>query len=172
MIHRRKGRKLNRTASHRNATFSNMCASLIKAKKIKTTIAKAKELRRFIEPLVTKSRKAVSRKEDNPAYDVHMRREANKFLKDRVAVKMLFDEIAPKVIDRNGGYTRVLKIGRRAGDAAELAYVEFVDYNLEKTEPKKSEPAESKKSAKTPSSRAKDTKHQQKRKKKTNTSEE
>jgi large subunit ribosomal protein L17 len=113
-----------------------------------TTIAKAKELRRFIEPLVTKARRSFMKKQDYPMYDVHLRREVNRILKDKAAVKTLFEEIAPKVIDRNGGYTRVLKIGRRYGDAAELAFVEFVDYNLEKTESKKTESADSKKPVK------------------------
>lgn len=169
MIHRRKGRKLSRTSSHRSATINNLCASLIKSKKIKTTVAKAKELRRFIEPMVTKARRSTMRKQDYPALDVHMRRETDRLLKDKTAVKMLFEEIAPKLIDRNGGYTRVLKIGRRPGDAAELAFIEFVDYNLEKTETKKSDSGESKKSAKSKSVKRSKT---SKGKRKTKTAEE
>lgn len=129
MIHRRKGRKLKRTASHRKATLSNLSVSLIQHKKIKTTLAKAKELRLFIEPLITKSKKALAGKSGKPEQDVHLRREANKFLQDKGAVKILFDEIAVKVGSRPGGYTRVLKMGRRLGDAAELALIELVDYN-------------------------------------------
>lgn len=136
MIHRRKGRKLKRTASHRKATLANLSVSLIKHKKIKTTLAKAKELRRFVESLITKSKKAYISKDSKAEYGVHLRREANKFLQDKGAVTMLFEEIAPKVIDRPGGYTRVLKMGRRLGDAAEIALIELVDYNLEKTENK------------------------------------
>ncbi len=131
MIHRNKGRKLKRTASHRKALISNLSVSLIMHKKIKTTLAKAKELRVWIEPIITKSRKALQTKDSKPEYGVHLRREVNGFLQDKGAVKMLFDEIAPKVINRNGGYTRVLKMGRRLGDGAELALIELVDYNLE-----------------------------------------
>jgi len=133
MIHRNKGRKLKRTASHRKALLSNLSVSLIMHKKIKTTLAKAKELRVWIEPIITKSRKALQTKDSKPEYGVHLRREVNGFLQDKGAVKMLFDEIAPKVISRNGGYTRVLKMGRRLGDGAELALIELVDYNLEQT---------------------------------------
>ncbi len=129
MIHRRKGRKLKRTATHRKALLSNLSVSLIKHKKLKTTLAKAKELRLFIEPIITKSRKALS--SDKPEFGVHLRREVNKFLQDKGAITTLFNEIAPKVANRNGGYTRVLKMGRRLGDGAELALIELVDYNME-----------------------------------------
>lgn len=129
MIHRRKGRKLKRTATHRKALLSNLSVSLIKHKKLKTTLAKAKELRLFIEPIITKSRKALSA--DKPEFGVHLRREVNKFLQDKGAITTLFNEIAPKVANRNGGYTRVLKMGRRLGDGAELALIELVDYNTE-----------------------------------------
>jgi len=142
MIHRRKGRKLKRTASHRKAVLSNLSVSLIKNKKLRTTLAKAKELRTFFESLVTKSRKAYSLKDSRKEYSVHLRREVNKFLNDREAVKTLFDEIAPKVIERHGGYTRVLKMGRRLGDAAEIAIIELVDYNIEQAEQKGKESAE------------------------------
>lgn len=131
MIHRRKGRKLSRTHSHRAALLANLSVALIKNKKIRTTLAKAKELRVYIEPMITKSRKAFLSKDDKPEAGVHQRREVNKYLQDRTAVKTLFDEIAPKVISRNGGYTRVLKMGRRLGDGAELALIELVDYNME-----------------------------------------
>jgi large subunit ribosomal protein L17 len=131
MIHRRKGRKLNRTSSHRKALFSNLSVSLIQNKKIRTTLAKAKELRMYIEPLINKSKKAYLIKDSKPESNVHARRDAFKFLNDRGAVTTLFNEIAPKVVDRNGGYTRVLKMGRRLGDGAELALIELVDYNME-----------------------------------------
>jgi large subunit ribosomal protein L17 len=146
MIHRRKGRKLKRTASHKKALLSNLSVSLIKHKKIKTTLAKAKELRMYIEPIITKSRKALS--SGKPEYGVHLRREVNSFLQDRGAVKMLFDEIAPKVANRNGGYTRVLKMGRRIGDGAELALIELVDYNTEQA-PEKTETTEKETKGKT-----------------------
>lgn len=144
MIHRRKGRKLGRTAPHRKSTLSNLSVSLIMNKKIRTTLAKAKELRMFVEPLVTKSKKALSAKNGKPEYGIHLMREANKFLKDKAAVKTLFDEIAPKVAERNGGYTRVLKLGRRLGDAAEMAIIEFVDYNTGRQQTNAESTAESK----------------------------
>lgn len=132
MIHRRKGRKLKRTASHRNALLANLSSALIRNKKIKTTLAKAKELRSYIEPLVTRSKNAYLKK-DEIGVGVHERRIVYSILKDRSAVKTLFDDIGPKVSERNGGYTRVLKIGRRSGDGAEMAIVEFVDYNIAQT---------------------------------------
>ena len=135
MIHRRKGRKLKRTSSHRKALLSNLAVSLIKNKKIRTTLAKAKELRSYVDSLITKSRKAIS----GNGYGVHLRREVNSYLQDKDAVKTLFTEIAPKLVDRNGGYTRVLKMGRRLGDAAEIALIELVDYNIEQTEQKSKE---------------------------------
>lgn len=139
MIHRRKGRKLKRTASHRKSMLSNLSVSLIKNKKIHTTLAKAKELRGFFDALVTKSKKAYSVKDSKKEYSVHLMREVNKFLNDKGAVKTLFDEIAPKVIDRPGGYTRVLKMGKRQGDSAEIAIIELVDYNVEQAEQKSKE---------------------------------
>ena len=146
MIHRRKGRKLERTATHRKALLSNLSVSLIKHKKLKTTLAKAKELRLFIEPIITKSRKALS--SDKPEFGVHLRREVNKFLQDKGAITTLFNEIAPKVANRNGGYTRVLKMGRRLGDGAELALIELVDYNTEQA-PEKTETADKETKGKT-----------------------
>lgn len=131
MIHRRKGRKLKRTASHKKALLSNLSVALIKNKKIRTTLAKAKELRTYIEPIINKSKIAYLAKDSKPEANVHARRVINSFLNDRGAVSTLFNEIAPKVVDRNGGYTRVLKLGRRLGDGAELALIELVDYNLE-----------------------------------------
>ena len=131
MIHRRKGRKLKRTATHKHALLANLSVALIKHKKIKTTLAKAKELRLYIEPMITKSRVALNTKSTKPEFGVHLRREVNKYLQDKGAITTLFEEIAPKVINRNGGYTRVLKIGRRLGDGAEVAFIELVDYNME-----------------------------------------
>jgi len=129
MIHRRKGRKLKRTASHRSALMSNLSASLILNKRISTTEAKAKELRLYIEPLVTKARKALRLKDSSSEKSVHLRREARKFLENKDALNILFGEISVKVGDRPGGYTRVLKTGNRAGDGARTAIIEFVDYN-------------------------------------------
>lgn len=132
MIHRKKGRKLKRTASHRSALLSNLSISLILNKRIKTTEAKAKELRRFIEPLVSKAKRALKFKDTAPEKSVHLRREARKFLNNKQALIILFDEIGEKVGDRPGGYTRVLKTGHRYGDGAQTAIIEFVDYNYVK----------------------------------------
>ncbi len=119
MRHRVRGRKLNRTASHRLATFRALATAIVREKKIRTTVAKAKELRTFIEPLVTRA------KVDTVANRRHIAR----FIQDKEVLKELFSEIMPKIGDRPGGYTRVVKLGRRRGDAAEMAIIEFVDYN-------------------------------------------
>ncbi|MBL7127740.1 MAG: 50S ribosomal protein L17 [Ignavibacteria bacterium] len=130
MEHRKKGRKLNRTASHRKALLSNLSISLIKNKRIKTTEAKAKELRIYFEPFITKAKQAYSFKDTAPEKDIHLRRVAKKYINDKEAIKILFDEIGPKVGDRRGGYTRVLKTGHRVGDGARLALIELVDYSF------------------------------------------
>jgi large subunit ribosomal protein L17 len=145
MKHRKKGRKLNRTASHKKALLSNLSISLIKNKRIKTTEAKAKELRTFFEPFVTKAKDAFRFKDTSPEKNVHLRRLANKSIKDKEAIKILFDEIGPKVLNRPGGYTRVLKTGFRAGDGADLAIIELVDFSFIKD---KEEPASDKKGKK------------------------
>lgn len=119
MRHGKKGKSLSRTASHRNAMFANMASSLIMHKRINTTTAKAKALRPYIEPLITKSK----------ADTTHNRRLVFQKLRDKNAVSELFREIAPKVGDRAGGYTRIIKLGNRLGDNAEMALIEFVDYN-------------------------------------------
>ncbi|WP_376689905.1 50S ribosomal protein L17 [Wenzhouxiangella sp. EGI_FJ10409] len=117
MRHRKAGRKLNRTSPHRRAMFRNMTASLIEHELIKTTLPKAKELRRVAEPLITLA------KEDN----VSARRLAFNRLRDRDAVGKLFAELGPRYRERPGGYLRILKCGFRAGDNAPMAYVELVD---------------------------------------------
>lgn len=119
MRHGKKNNHLGRTASHRNAMLSNMATSLILNKRIVTTVAKAKELRKFVEPLLTKS------KEDN----THNRRVVFSYLQSKEAIKALFGEISEKIANRNGGYTRIIKLGQRQGDAAETAMIELVDYN-------------------------------------------
>lgn len=119
MRHRVKGRKLNRTASHRSATMRALATALIREKKIKTTLAKAKELRMFIEPMITRA------KNDSVA----ARRIIAKDINDNEVIKELFNEIIPKIGDRPGGYSRVVKLGTRVGDAAEMAIIELVDYN-------------------------------------------
>ncbi len=110
---------LGRTAPHREAMLQNMAISLIEKKRINTTVAKAKALRKFIEPIITKSKK------DN----THSRRTVFSYLQDKEAVKSLFGDIAVKVADRPGGYTRIIKTGFRLGDAAEMCMIELVDYN-------------------------------------------
>ncbi len=117
MRHRSGLRKLNRTSSHRLAMFRNMAVSLITHEGIKTTLPKAKELRRVIEPLITLGKEPT----------VANRRLAFARLRDRDAVTKLFNEIAPRYKERNGGYTRVLKMGFRQGDNAPMAYMELVD---------------------------------------------
>lgn len=119
MNHNIKGRKLGRTASHKEALLRNLSISLLKHKRITTTLAKAKELRSFIEPIITKAKVG----------DLHRKKLIMDRLKDKDVVKELFGEIAAKVEDRKGGYTRVIKRGRRLGDAAEMAIIELVDYN-------------------------------------------
>ena len=119
MRHRVKGRKLGRTASHRLATLRALATSLLIHKKIKTTIAKAKSLRTFIEPIITKARNN----------SVHARRYVARHIENKKALSELFDEIVSKIGNRPGGYTRVIKLGQRLGDAAEMALVELVDYN-------------------------------------------
>jgi len=117
MRHRHGLRKLNRTSSHRLAMFRNMSVSLIKHEAIKTTLPKAEELRRVIEPLITLAK--------NPT--VANRRQAFARLRDRDAVTKLFDELGPRYQERNGGYTRVLKMGFRTTDNAPMAFMELVD---------------------------------------------
>jgi large subunit ribosomal protein L17 len=123
MRHRNQGRKLNRTASHRKAMFSNMAAALIKHEQIKTTLPKAKELRPVVEKLVTLSRRG--------AKDLHARRQAIAQIGDEAQVTKLFDVIGPRYAKRPGGYTRVLKAGMRHGDNAEMAFIEFVDRDVD-----------------------------------------
>jgi len=129
MRHRKSGRKLGRTASHRKATLSSLSVALIRHKKIRTTTAKAKEARSVVEKLITRAKRAVEKEGEAKPKDVHARREVFAFLRDRAAVTTLFNEIAPKVGTRAGGYTRVVKLGRRLGDGAEVAILELVDYN-------------------------------------------
>ena len=119
MRHRVKGKGLSRTAAHRKATFRALTKALVKEHRIVTTVTKAKELRRFIEPLITRS------KEDNNLN----RKIVFAALQDKETVKSLFAEVGPAAGDRPGGYTRVIKIGHRQGDGAEMAVIELVDFN-------------------------------------------
>ncbi len=118
MRHRDQGRKFNRTPSHRRAMFRNMAASLFRHELIHTTLPKARELRRYAEPLISLARRGGT---------VAARRRAAAFLRDRVAVGKLFDELGARYSDRPGGYLRVLRAGLRAGDKAQMASVELVD---------------------------------------------
>jgi large subunit ribosomal protein L17 len=119
MRHGRKINHLGRTSSHRKAMLANMACSLIEHKKINTTVAKAKALRTYIEPLITKS------KNDS----THSRRTVYSYLKSKEAVAALFRDVAVKVATRPGGYTRILKTGNRLGDNAEMCFIELVDFN-------------------------------------------
>ncbi|HTY11997.1 MAG TPA: 50S ribosomal protein L17 [Bacteroidota bacterium] len=136
MIHGRSGRKLKRTPSHRKATFIALSTALFRHKKIRTTLAKAKEMRMVVEKIISRAKRAVAKEAEGGPKDVHARREVARFIHDKAVVKMLFGEIAPKVGQRPGGYTRVVKLGRRFGDAAEVAVLELVDYNTGKEETK------------------------------------
>ena len=124
MRHGNKNNNLSRTASHRRALLSNLGCQLITHKRITTTLAKAKALRTYIEPLITKTKKTGS-----AAVIMHNHRLVFSFLQDKEAVKELFTEIAPKVAGRPGGYTRIIKLGTRIGDNSEMAMIELVDYN-------------------------------------------
>lgn len=119
MRHGNKVNKLGRTASHRRALMANLTISLIRHKRITTTLAKAKALRVYAEPIITKSKNDTT----------HSRRTVFAYLRDKEALKELFGTVAEKVANRPGGYTRILKIGTRAGDNAEMAMIELVDFN-------------------------------------------
>ena len=119
MRHHRAGRKLGRDASHRKALYANLTGSLIEHGRIRTTVAKAKEVRPIAEKMITLARRG----------DVHSRRQALAYLRSQDVVHKLFSEVAPRFADRPGGYSRIVKIGPRPGDAAEMAYLELVDYD-------------------------------------------
>jgi large subunit ribosomal protein L17 len=142
MRHRKAGRKLKRTASHRRATLAALSTALLRHKRITTTIAKAKETRVVVEHLITRAKNAAARK-DAPAAGVHARREVGRLIKDRAVITELFGAIAEKVATRPGGYTRIVKLGQRMGDAAEMAVIELVDFNTGKESAEKA-PAEKK----------------------------
>lgn len=125
MRHNKKFNHLSRTASHRNAMLANMAISLIMHKRITTTLAKAKALKKYVEPLITRSKNDTTTS----------RRVVFRYLQNKYAVTELFKEISVKVADRPGGYTRIIKLGTRLGDAAEMAFIELVDFdeNMAKT---------------------------------------
>lgn len=124
MRHQNKGFKLGRTHSHRKATLTALSNALITHKRIKTTLTKARALRMYVEPIINRS------KDDS----MHNRRQVFRTLQNKEAVKELFGEIRGKVMERPGGYTRIVKLGQRAGDSAELAVIELVDYNVSQAE--------------------------------------
>ena len=125
MRHNKKFNHLGRTASHRASLLANMASSLIMHKRITTTLAKAKALKKYVEPLITRSKNDTTTS----------RRVVFRYLQDKYAVKELFGDVAAKVADRPGGYTRVIKLGTRQGDAASIAFIELVDFdeNMAKT---------------------------------------
>jgi len=121
MRHNKKFNHLGRTASHRSAMLANMAISLIEHKRITTTVAKAKALKKYVEPLITKA------KDDS----TNSRRVVFSYLQNKEAIKTLFGEVAEKVGDRPGGYTRIIKLGTRQGDAAQVCFIELVDFDPE-----------------------------------------
>ena len=139
MRHNKKFNHLSRTASHRHAMLANMAISLIMHKRITTTLAKAKALKKYVEPLITKCKNDTT----------NSRRVVFSYLQDKYAVTELFKEVATKVADRPGGYTRIIKTGFRASDAAAMCFIELVDYNenMAKTVKKATRTRRSKKSA-------------------------
>ena len=126
MRHNKKFNHLGRTASHRKSMLANMAISLIMHKRISTTVPKAKALKIYVEPLITKSKNDTT----------HSRRVVFSYLKQKEAVTELFKEVAPKIVNRPGGYTRILRTGNRIGDNAETCIIELVDYNTTYTEVK------------------------------------
>lgn len=139
MRHNKKFNHLGRTATHRAAMLSNMACSLIMHKRITTTVAKAKALKKYVEPLITKSKNDTT----------NSRRVVFSYLQDKFAVTELFQEISVKVADRPGGYTRIIKTGFRQGDGADMCFIELVDYdeNMAKTKKKATRTRRSKKAA-------------------------
>lgn len=117
MRHRKKGRGFDRTAEHREAMLRNLASSLLLHGRVQTTTAKAKELRPYVEPLITKAKRG----------DLHARRLVARRIQNEEALAKLFGEIAPRMAERPGGYTRVLQLGHRAGDGADMAIIELVD---------------------------------------------
>ena len=125
MRHRTHGRKLGRTTAHRKALFRNQLASFVESERIRTTLHKAKELRPLAEKMITHGKRG----------SLHARRQVGQWIPDRALVRKLFDEIAPRFAERPGGYTRIVKLGPRLGDGAEMAILEVVDYDENAPEP-------------------------------------
>ena len=129
MRHHRAGRKLGRDASHRKALYSNLAGALIEHGRIKTTVTKAKAVRPIAEQMITLGRRG----------DIHARRQATAFLRSQEIVHKLFAEVAPRFKERPGGYSRIIRLGPRPGDAAEMAYLELVDFSAEEQAEEKAE---------------------------------
>ncbi len=129
MRHHRAGKKLGRDASHRKALYSNLAGALIEHGRIETTVAKAKAVRPIAEQMITLGRRG----------DLHARRQAMAYLRSQQVVHTLFAEVAPRFKDRAGGYSRIIRIGPRPGDAAEMAYLELVDFSAEEQAEEKAE---------------------------------
>jgi len=127
--HRRAGKKLGRDASHRKALYSNLTGALIEHGRIKTTVTKAKAVRPIAEQMITLGRRG----------DIHARRQATAFLRSQDVVHKLFSEVAPRFRQRAGGYSRIVRLGPRPGDAAEMAYLELVDFSAEEQAEEKAE---------------------------------
>ena len=136
MRHLKSGRKLNRTSSHKKALLRNLATSLFEHKRIHTTLAKAKELRPYAEQLITKAKDALNNEKagalpQGHTIDIHTRRIVARAVQTKAVLQELFDSIAPVVAERNGGYTRIVKLGARRGDAGQMAIIELVDWNTE-----------------------------------------
>jgi len=129
MRHRNKRGKLGRKTAHRKSLLSNLCGSLIEHRRIRTTLGKARALRPVAEKMVTLAKKAHAA--EDPARKLHLRRQALAFLKQRELVATLFDEVGPASADRSGGYTRITKLGPRMSDSAPMAFIEWVDLEVE-----------------------------------------
>jgi large subunit ribosomal protein L17 len=144
MRHGKAGRKLKRTASHRRATLASLATALLRHKRITTTVAKAKETRMLVEKMITRAKHAATLPLKD-ARGVHDRREVGRLIKDRAVIGELFSAIATKVGTRPGGYTRIVKLGQRQGDGAEIAVIELVDFNTGQEEVKEKPAAKEKK---------------------------
>ncbi len=126
MRHRKKKLKFNKTQAHRDAMFRNLATSIIEQKKVVTTLAKAKAVKPIVERMITLGKK-VNEHKDQPEKALHYKRQVFSYLKTRKSATLLFDEIAPKFQDRNGGYTRIIKLGYRKGDGAPKALIEIIE---------------------------------------------
>lgn len=127
MRHRVAGKKLSRSTGHRKALRRNLAKALFRHGRIRTTRAKAEAVRGYAEKLITRAKRGLAAEEETPSVGVHARRLVDAELKDRELVQVLFDEIAPRYMERPGGYTRMLKLGRRKGDAAPMVILELVE---------------------------------------------